>query len=131
MAQTRARSSKQLWSHHPSRCSGDIGSQSPVVDFTEALWVPMRLTMMERQPCASVPLQQPLSVSMPGALIGLVSFYRQWKGLYWIVSLLKATPGFHWSVNQWLLGFISDGSNVVTLGYSQVGIITAMRPREK
>lgn len=39
MAQTRAWSSKQLWSHHPSRCSGDIASQSPVGDFSKALWV--------------------------------------------------------------------------------------------
>lgn len=119
MAQTRAWSSKQLWSHHPSRCSGDIASQSPVVDFSEALWVPMGLTMMERHTFASVSLQQPLSGSTPGALIGLVSFYLQWKGLYWIVSLLEATSGFHWSVNQWLLGFILiNGLNVVTLGFS-------------
>lgn len=66
-----------------------------MVDFSEALWVPMGLTMMERHACASVSLQQPLSGSTPGALIGLVSFYLQWKGLYWIVSLLEATSGFH------------------------------------
>lgn len=69
MAQTRAWSSKQLWSHHPSRCSDDAASQSPVADFSEALWVPMGLTMMKRHACASAPLEQPLSVSTPGALI--------------------------------------------------------------